>query len=659
MRNFPSFVPSFAIRAASMSACLALVSMPESAAACPGVLPELCILGYVEADYELSAQPPGVSERVDFDEPVAAFSELDFVVATPGSSAHARVVGDAGWARVVGTATASMINPGDTDAGLRFLVRFADRLTITSPGRTGNATVTMGANFSGGVSSALDGFGSSGGGMGAGFQAPGLNDEIYASVNSDLPGVPPAETIEEWLGGEATIQLGVPFTFFYWLELYGSAGAGVNATFPFGATATFVGDFGQTIEWTGLSDLRDEQGNPIDEFEVSSLSGADYRHPIPEPARALGVAIGAAALGLLVGLRRRGRERCHVRCGGSLAAGLLVGSLAAGAASAFDGVLEINQVCAVQTGCFSGDTPGFPITIDGSAGRSYRLTGSLVVPDEFTDGISISGDHISIDLAGFEIRGPVVCSGTPLVCTPSSGSGAGIEWRFSNQIVGHSIRNGSIRGMGSYGIRLGNALEVKDVRVHSNRLDGIVASFGAILLGNVAQQNGGSGIVANASSTVSENSAFQNGVNGIVTGVGSTISRSSAYLNGGAGIVTALGSVVVGCSAYDNDGDGISATLGARVSDSNSSRNGGDGINASTGATITGCTAYDNIGDGIEVGLGSLVSGSGVRNNDGFGLRLASESGYRENVVSGNSGGSVTGGVDLGANLCNGLTTCP
>jgi len=32
-------------------------------------------------------------------------------------------------------------------------------------------------------------------------------------------------------------------------------------------------------------------------------------------------------------------------------------------ARASDGVLEINQTCAIQTGCFAGDTAGFPVTI--------------------------------------------------------------------------------------------------------------------------------------------------------------------------------------------------------------------------------------------------------------------------------------------------------
>jgi hypothetical protein len=51
------------------------------------------------------------------------------------------------------------------------------------------------------------------------------------------------------------------------------------------------------------------------------------------------------------------------------------------AAYAAEGIAEINQTCAVQTGCFAGDSPGFPVTIDGSAGGSYRLTSDLSVAD--------------------------------------------------------------------------------------------------------------------------------------------------------------------------------------------------------------------------------------------------------------------------------------
>ena len=54
---------------------------------------------------------------------------------------------------------------------------------------------------------------------------------------------------------------------------------------------------------------------------------------------------------------------------------------------ASDGAVEINQACAENTGCFSGDTAGFPVTIDASAGRSYRLTSDLILLSASTSGI--------------------------------------------------------------------------------------------------------------------------------------------------------------------------------------------------------------------------------------------------------------------------------
>ena len=67
----------------------------------------------------------------------------------------------------------------------------------------------------------------------------------------------------------------------------------------------------------------------------------------------------------------------------------------AGPALAVDGVVEINQTCAVQTGCFSGDTAGYPVTI--TQPGSYRLTSNLAssccsgTSSGFSDGTISSG----------------------------------------------------------------------------------------------------------------------------------------------------------------------------------------------------------------------------------------------------------------------------
>ena len=60
-----------------------------------------------------------------------------------------------------------------------------------------------------------------------------------------------------------------------------------------------------------------------------------------------------------------------------ITAQLIFCCLLSSAAFAVDGVLEINRACATNSGCFSGDSPGYPVTINGIAGRSYKLTSDI------------------------------------------------------------------------------------------------------------------------------------------------------------------------------------------------------------------------------------------------------------------------------------------
>ena len=281
-------------------------------------------------------------------------------------------------------------------------------------------------------------------------------------------------------------------------------------------------------------------------------------------------------------------------------------------------MLEISQTCAVQTGCFSGDSAGFPVTIDGTAGDSYQLTSDLIVPDENTSGISFAqpaSSNSSIDLKGFSII-RAACVGTNPGCTPATGSGSGIE--ITNAVIrGISVQNGNIIGMGAYGVSLGDHASVKGLRVRWNRLAGISVTIDSLVTDCTATQNNGGGIVATTSATITNNSVYQNAINGISVSFGSVVSHNVA------------------------------------------SQSFIDGINAGFGATVYGNSSYDNGGDGIDVNQGSLVHGNTAHSNDGFGLRVATLGGYRENVMSGNTAGSVSGaGLNLGANACNGVI-CP
>jgi hypothetical protein len=61
----------------------------------------------------------------------------------------------------------------------------------------------------------------------------------------------------------------------------------------------------------------------------------------------------------------------------------------------------------------------------------------------------------------------------------------------------------------------------------------------------------------------------------------------------------------------------------------------------------------------------STLIGNTATNNTGLGLLLTPGSGYGNNVLNRNNGSGiisfpqVAGGIEMGANICNGHTTCP
>jgi hypothetical protein len=147
---------------------------------------------------------------------------------------------------------------------------------------------------------------------------------------------------------------------------------------------------------------------------------------------------------------------------------LLVG-IGAPPAGAGDGRLEINQAC-VATGCFPGDAPGFPI--ETQAGRSYVLTSSLGVPNVNTRGVTLASRSV-LDLNGFEIAGPTTCTGAPAVCS-APGSGVGVYAEDHS-----TIRNGTIRGMGSYGIAGEVGVTIEQMLIQANASVGIYLNYGS------------------------------------------------------------------------------------------------------------------------------------------------------------------------------------
>jgi len=284
---------------------------------------------------------------------------------------------------------------------------------------------------------------------------------------------------------------------------------------------------------------------------------------------------------------------------------------------AADGVAEINQACAVETGCFFGDSPAFPVTI--ITPGSYRPTSNLTVAGVTEAGIEVRTSEVTLDLRGFAMKCATVCSSS----TPCSSAGfnRGID---ATQVATRSVtvRDGSIGDFGGSGIHLGDESVVRHVRLTRNGGAGISGGINLTIEGNVAGNNFGGGILVGNGARIRRNISADNGANGISAGRESRVLENIARGSEGVGIVVGPGSLVTSNSA---------------------SRNGSEGI------------LFDT--EGLVAGTGKAQWNS-VALNEGHGLRFAEVAffgrdfgAYQDNFVHSNSDGEASGGTDLGGNF--------
>jgi parallel beta-helix repeat protein len=194
----------------------------------------------------------------------------------------------------------------------------------------------------------------------------------------------------------------------------------------------------------------------------------------------------------------------------------------------------------------------------------YYITKDLSVAG--SDGITISADHVTLDLMGFSLIG--------------SGGGT-YEGIYMNGRSNVEIRNGTVRNFPGIGIGETGSL-----------------ATGHRILNIRARDNGGSGIyLYGTSHTVKGCTAVGNGTNGIFAGTGSTITGNTCYQNDGDGIHAGTGSTITGNTCYDN---------------------GLDGIYAGIGSTVTGNTCYDNTDYGIWLNGHNLVDQNTAYDNDDY-----------------------------------------
>jgi Right handed beta helix region len=219
----------------------------------------------------------------------------------------------------------------------------------------------------------------------------------------------------------------------------------------------------------------------------------------------------------------------------SLAASLVLAPLAS---LASDGVLEINQECALSTGCFPGDAPGYPVTIRGfsladpfapiAPARSFRLTSDLGFLGSNDTAIHVNTNGATIDLGGFRILGPVQCGGAPVSCSPL-GSGVGVLG--GSDVI---VKNGTITGMGDDGVRLDYSSRAEGLHVFHNGGDGISLGNESLARANVVTTNGADGIACRFNCGLHDNTSTGNVGDGIDV-ISGTVTGNSASLNAGFG----------------------------------------------------------------------------------------------------------------------------
>lgn len=294
---------------------------------------------------------------------------------------------------------------------------------------------------------------------------------------------------------------------------------------------------------------------------------------------------------------------------------IMVGLGLAAPLLASDGVLQINQACATNEGCFPGDSPGFPVTI--TQPGSYRLTGDLTVSANGVSGITISSDSVALDLGGFTISGPVVCTGfgSTIAC-PNDYGATGVDASESRQV---SIRNGVIRGL-EEGVEASKAdCRIVELDATSNADDGVRTSSC-----DIAHVNAGS-----------------NGHDGFNLGVG-TLSDVTATYNGSVGI-DLIGGVIKNSFFVSNGGSGAKA-IATLLKDTFFGFNNGNGIEGAK-VSVLDCVIEENEGWGLDV----LANSGAVYSGNQF---LENTSGS----VHAESGATAT---EIGTNFCGTNTTCP
>lgn len=117
---------------------------------------------------------------------------------------------------------------------------------------------------------------------------------------------------------------------------------------------------------------------------------------------------------------------------------------------------------------------------------------------------------------------------------------------------------------------------------------------------------------------------------------------------------------IIGTGGKNANGINAPTNSGITVFNGTITKFSGKGIIVGSNSTVAGLQIIGNGGDGLTCTTGCLMTSNVINGNTGTGLVFSdTTSGYQNNIISGNLGGTVTNGTNMGHNVCNGTTTCP
>jgi len=339
--------------------------------------------------------------------------------------------------------------------------------------------------------------------------------------------------------------------------------------------------------------------------------------------------------------------------------------LAAGTATAVDGVTEINDTSITAAG-------GYPFAIGASG--SYVITSNLA-PPVASGALVVAAANVEIDLNGFSILGS------------GGGAGAGID---ATGFTGLTVRDGMISGMGGPGITGATEAKFLNLHVTGNGASGIVAAYCVVvestittnvgsgvmaahckIENNVIRDNGDSGIDG-LENVIVHNDILGNGVGsgiggGILCFEGCTIHENVLRRNFGFGVSDTPGAppgpvpappgipflpmppagpapsvitknLIDGCPS----GIGIYTNISDLISENTVTNHFADGIVCGASCTVLGNQVHNNnlpgtSNGGMTVGPGSTVNDNSISFNTGIGLVLSPTASYASNTLTGNT----------------------